>query len=73
MFSLSEIFLVALVALIVLGPKQLISLAEKAGKWIAYWRALIKSLQGDMKQQLLQQKLLENEARAKKIENRIQT
>ncbi len=66
MFNISgaELLLVAIVALIVLGPQQLQTLAKHLGAWIKYARALMASVQAEFKQHELKQKLAENEARA---------
>ncbi len=65
-FSFAEIALTVIVALLVLGPKQLPILANKLGTWIKQWRALVNKLQADFSDLEQKQKILsENEQRAK--------
>jgi sec-independent protein translocase protein TatB len=49
-FSCGELLLVAIVALIVLGPKQLQTCALHCGKFIKYLRNLWRAMQAELKQ-----------------------
>lgn len=65
-FSFAEIALTIIVALLVLGPKQLPVLANKLGTWVKHWRAFMSKLQADFSDLEQKQKILaENEQRAK--------
>ena len=44
----SEVVIVALVSLIVIGPKQLPEVAEKLGRWLNYLRNLMKGLKQEI-------------------------
>lgn len=65
-FSFAEIALTAIVALLVLGPKQLPILANQLGIWVKKWQAFSTKLQADFSDlEQKQQTLAENEQRAK--------
>lgn len=51
-FSLGEIGIIMLVALLVIGPKHLPALAHTAGKWWQKWRKLRDSLAKDIDETL---------------------
>lgn len=63
-FSMGELSLVLIVALLALGPKQLPAIAHKAGQWIKRWRMFGAQLKSEMDQFKLQQQLSQNEQRA---------
>lgn len=63
-----ELLLVAIVALVVLGPQQLSAIARRVGLWTRRWRALLASIQTEFGDFEKQQKLTENEARAQAAE-----
>ena len=44
----SELALVLVVSLVVIGPKQLPLVAEKLGRWLRYFRNLMLGLQQDL-------------------------
>lgn len=48
--SLLEVGVIAIVALIVLGPERLPVVARKVGQWIKQWRSLIHSVEKEAKQ-----------------------
>jgi sec-independent protein translocase protein TatB len=68
-FSFSELILVAVIALIVLGPKQLPVIAQHLGLWLRRWRALVATVQAEINTQEKEHRLAENEARAKAADN----
>ena len=49
MFSFSEIILILIIALLVLGPKQLITLAHHTGRWMRYGQNLWAALTVEIK------------------------
>ncbi len=53
-FSIWEIGLVLLVALLVIGPKQLPDLARTLGRWLRYGRNSWKAIKADMEQTIAQ-------------------
>lgn len=67
-FSFSEIILIAIVALIVLGPKQLPVVAQHLGLWVRRWRALVASVQAEVAEQEKLHRLADNEERAREAE-----
>lgn len=48
-----ELFMIATVALLVVGPDRLPAFAQQAGKWLGKFRRLINNLQRELKQELL--------------------
>lgn len=52
-------------ALITLGPKQLIVIAEKLGRWLKQWRHFNQQLKSDLEKY---QVLSENEKRAETVD-----
>lgn len=64
-FSFSELLLVAVIALLVLGPRQLIALATRLGSWLRKSRLLLAKIKNEFEGVDKQQTLLENEKRAK--------
>lgn len=63
-FSFGELLLVAVIALILLGPKQLPVVAQHLGLWMRRWRALVASVQAEVQNQQREHRLKENEERA---------
>lgn len=63
-FSFGELSLVIVIALIIIGPKQLPAVAQRLGLWLRQWRALTASMQNELQKQQRQQQLTDNEARA---------
>ena len=64
-FSFSEILLVAIVALVFLGPKQLAIIAHRVGTWIKQGRDFMEKIKAEFPDPEKEQKLAENELRAK--------
>jgi len=48
-----ELFMIATIALLVVGPDRLPAFAQQAGKWLGKFRRLISNLQRELKQELL--------------------
>ena len=77
MFDLgfSELFLVAIVALVVLGPERLPKAARFAGLWVRRARAQWYSVKGELERELaaeeLQRSLQETRETAKDIETQV--
>lgn len=57
--SLSELFLIGLVALIVLGPKRLPEVARAGGRWMARMRRFVADVKQDFDRELRQTELIE--------------
>lgn len=66
--SFAELLLIFIVALCVLGPKQLPVAAQQLGKWLARARQLKSQLDKSIDDQLKQETLAQNIARAKSKE-----
>lgn len=47
-----ELIIIAIVALLVVGPDRFPDFARQAGKWLAKFRRLINNLQREIKQEL---------------------
>lgn len=47
-----ELIIIAIVALLVVGPDRFPDFARQAGKWLAKFRRLINNLQRELKQEL---------------------
>jgi sec-independent protein translocase protein TatB len=47
-----ELVIIAIVALLVVGPDKLPAFARQAGKWLGKFRRLIHNLQRELKQEL---------------------
>lgn len=63
-FSVGEVLLVSMVALIALGPKQLPVIAEQLGRWLKKYRRVSNQIKVEFEQFEKQQQLTENEHRA---------
>ena len=57
--GITEIFLIAVIGLIVVGPEKLPGLAAKAGKTLAYARRTINNITLDVKRELEAEKIAE--------------
>ncbi len=66
--SFAELLVILIVALIVLGPERLPSLAEKLGRLIAKTRSLTDGLKQEFDQQLNQDQLKQNQQRAEQAD-----
>ena len=62
--SFSELLIVLLVALLVVGPQQLPSLARKVGRWLGKAKDLTANIQSEFEEQLKLDQLEENTKRA---------
>ncbi len=51
-FSLGELLVIFVVALLVLGPKEIPKLAFMLGRWISYFRNKYYAISAEMKQQM---------------------
>ena len=71
--SIWELAIVAIVALLVLGPERLPSAARTAGKWFAKAKQISDKLQHDIREQLKIEELNKNIARAKQVEKHYQS
>ncbi|MEY2342624.1 Sec-independent protein translocase protein TatB [Acidithiobacillus sp. IBUN Pt1247-S3] len=52
-FSFGELALLAVIALLVVGPEKLPELARTAGKWVGYFRRTVNNVRSEVEQQLL--------------------
>ncbi len=50
-FAFSELFVVALVALVVIGPERLPGVAKKAGQWLSKMRRYVDDVKSDFNRQ----------------------
>jgi sec-independent protein translocase protein TatB len=66
-FAWSEILLIALVALVVIGPKDLPRVLRAAGKWAAKARAVAREFQGSIDQMIRESELEEMRKEVEKI------
>lgn len=58
-FGFSELVVIALIALIVLGPKRLPEAARTAGRWVGQVRRFIENVKQDLDQELKSEELAE--------------
>ncbi|MEL5848574.1 MAG: Sec-independent protein translocase protein TatB [Candidatus Igneacidithiobacillus chanchocoensis] len=52
-FSFGELALLAVIALIVVGPEKMPELARTVGKWVGYFRRTMNNVRSEVEQQLL--------------------
>jgi sec-independent protein translocase protein TatB len=66
-FSWSELLVIALVALVVIGPKDLPRVLRAAGKWAAKARAVAREFQGSIDQMIRESELDEVRKEVEKV------
>jgi sec-independent protein translocase protein TatB len=66
-FAWSEILVIAMVALIVIGPKDLPRVLRTAGKWAAKARAVAREFQGSIEQMIRESELDEVRREVEKV------
>ncbi len=66
-FAWSEIMVIALVALIVIGPKDLPRVLRTLGKWVARARAVAREFQGSIDQMIRESELDEVRREVQKV------
>ncbi len=66
--SLAELFIILLVALIVLGPEQLPTVAYKLGQWLQSLRRLTDDTRRELDQHLQLEQLHQNELKARQAD-----
>lgn len=71
-FSSGELLLVTIVALILLGPKQLPMITEYLGRWFKKYRDFSHRIKDQFEQFEKQQLLAENERRAQNTDKQYQ-
>jgi Tat protein translocase TatB subunit len=52
-FSFGELALLAVIALLVVGPEKMPELARTVGKWVGYFRRTMNNVRSEVEQQLL--------------------
>lgn len=68
-FSWSELLLIALVALVVIGPKDLPRVLRAAGKWAAKARAVAREFQSSIDQMIRESELEDVRKEVEKVAN----
>lgn len=72
MFDISiwELLVIAVVALIFIGPKHIPQVAFKIGSWVAYARNMLAALSAEMRQQMQQEIMKKQSSDVDKVQTK---